>query len=185
MVLSPNKRIAAMAYAAASLSAGGTIYIHVTAYEVQPDLSPVFINYTAGIGRTVVRFDTGSSGIGKIPNTVVLAYKTYGRPTGIIRMGIRKASDDSFILIAEWPIEIPATTAGKAYHTVTIEGHNAYVMVANDKISIEYPSNTLDGLSIATADSSPSGFTSQSHNGSTYSNTANALAISINARVAV
>jgi hypothetical protein len=185
MVLSPSEKKAATAFAAASLSAGGTINTHVNIYDVQPGQSPVFINYTAGIGRTVVKFDTGGTGIGKIPYAVVLAYNVFGRPTGVIRMGIRKASDDlSFVLIAEHPID-DFIDEPSGLHVVTIQGYSDYAMVANDKISIEYPSNTLDGLAIAsTGANTVPGFTSQSHNGSTYSNTANALALTIRARVA-
>lgn len=59
-----------------------------------------FINYTGGTGRTAVKFDTGSSGLGTIPYAVILEYKTCGKPTGVITFGIRKAADDSFQLIA-------------------------------------------------------------------------------------
>lgn len=173
-----------MAWAAIRTITPGQGYTFQNAYDVEAGASPLFINYN-GIGRTVVKFDTAGSGLGKIPHAIILAYKVYGKPTGAIRMGIRKASDDSFQLIAEWPIEDTIREAN-GIHVVTIQGHNDYAMVANDKVSIEYPSSATNGLSIASAGSNNiSGFTSQSHSGSTYSNTANALAITINARVAV
>jgi len=61
--------------------------------------------------------------------------------------------------------------------------NNTYQMVANDIVSIEFPSNAVNGFEITTNSSAsdPSGYTSRSHNGTTWSSAlGDPLAITIN-----
>jgi hypothetical protein len=54
-------------------------------------------------------------------------------------------------------------------------------MVSGDRVSIEYPSNAVNGFEIATNSvlSDPTNYTSQSHNGTLWSITSDPLAIII------
>ena len=88
------------------------------------------------ISRTAIKFDTGNTYLGSIPIAITFSFRKVGNPTGVIRTGIRKASDDSFIPIADWPAEY--TRPDSAITLVTAEGYNAYSIASNDKYSIEY-----------------------------------------------
>ena len=60
-------------------------------------------------------------------------------------------------------------------------GGNTYNMVSGDRVSIEYPSNAVNGFEITTNSvlSDPTSYTSQSHNGTSWSITSDPLAIII------
>jgi hypothetical protein len=66
----------------------------------------------------------------------------------VIRTGIRKASDDSFIPVAEWPADYSKPVGANSVYTVTAEGINNYSIVANDKFSIEYSGTATNGIEI-------------------------------------
>jgi len=129
-----------------------------------------------------VKFDTASVDLGKSPETITIHYRVFGKPKGNFVVGIRKASDDSFALIAEWLIE--GNLSPNIIRTAVVEGVNTYPMLANDLLSIEYPASSTDGLEIATstAQGNLSKFTSQQYT-ETYTNTPNPLAITIKARM--
>jgi hypothetical protein len=138
MVLS-REITARAAYAAAVLEGGGQVATHPISYNVSQGTSLSFIQHIGTISRTAIKFDTGNTFIGSIPIAITFSFRRVGNPTGVIRTGIRKASDDSFIPISEWPVEYtkPLSTNNNIY-TVTAEGSNTYSIVANDKFSIEY-----------------------------------------------
>ena len=56
-------------------------------------------------------------------------------------------------------------------------------MVANDVVSVKFPSNATDGLELTTitAQGNPAGYTGRSHDGSTWANTSNPPALTIKA----
>jgi hypothetical protein len=145
-----------------------------------------FIQHVGSINRTALKFDTGNTFLGSTPIAITFSFRKVGNPTGVIRTGIRKASDDSFISIAEWPAEYtrPLASANGIY-TVTAEGYNAYSVAANDKYSIEYAGTASAGIEILmnpqTANPTQTA-TTQQYTGS-YTNAANALAASIKTRV--
>jgi hypothetical protein len=124
-------------------------------------------------------------GIGTSPYKIEIPYRRIGNPTANISVG-RKSAGDTFQLIGQWP------TNGytKATPIITIEVDQGfktgistmYQMVANDKISIEYPPFATDTVEIACSSGLPSGFTSQAYTGS-YAPTAAPLAIKITSRV--
>ena len=57
-------------------------------------------------------------------------------------------------------------------------------MVANDKVSIEYPPNATDTIELACGTGLPAGFTSQAYTGS-YAPTAAPLSVTITSKVLV
>ena len=127
----------------------------------------------------------GSVGLDTMPFRIQIPYKRIGNPTGELEVGIRKVVDDSFTLIAGWPVSqtgFPST----GFITINVEGVQDYAMLANDKISLEYPPNATDTISIGTSTTqgNPTGFTCQQYTGS-YANTNNPLAISIISKVLV
>jgi hypothetical protein len=52
--------------------------------------------------------------------------------------------------------------------TINVEGANDYQMVANDKISIEYPPSASDTIEVACSTGLPSGFICVFHYSNTY-----------------
>jgi hypothetical protein len=153
------------------------------AYNIAQGTSLTFIQHIGTISRTAVKFDTGNAFLGSRPQAITFSYRRIGNPTGVIKTGIRKASDDSFIPISEWPAEYTAPGFGNNsnLYTVRAEGGNSYAMVANDKISIEYTGTATAGIEILMnpQQANPvSLFTTQQYTG-TYASSANALAATI------
>jgi hypothetical protein len=157
------------------------------AYNVALPASPTYIQHIGTISRTAVKFDTGNTYIGSYPIAITFSFRKIGNPTGAIRTGIRKASDESFILIAEWPADYTRPGTINGIYTVTAEGGNSsYAIVANDKFSIEYTgTSATNGIEIAmnpqTANPTQTS-TTQQYTG-TYASAANALAATIKTRM--
>lgn len=84
--------------AAASLQNPSTgIVTQPTIYNVGLGSAPNWIAFNT-ISRMAVKIDTGNTNLGTNPREVTINYRRYGNPTGAIKMGIKKASDDSFLL---------------------------------------------------------------------------------------
>jgi flagellin-like hook-associated protein FlgL len=173
-----------VAFAALAKDPSGQVVKFPSAYSAALPSNPTFIQHVGTISRTTVKFDTGNTFLGSKPVAITFAFRKIGNPLGVIRTGIRKASDDSFILIAEWPAEFSKHNANGIY-TVTAEGGNTYAIVANDKFSIEYSGSATAGIEIAmnpqTANPTQTS-TTQQYTG-TYASAANALAATIKTRV--
>ena len=153
----------------------------VTQYDIDLGTSPNHIQHN-GIGRTGVRFETGSAGIGTVVKSVLVRFRKYGSPTGNITIGVRKASDDSLVTIGTYDIAALSLAGTEQTFVVRNRFNQSYQMVANDIVSIEYPSNATNGFEISTNSvaSDPSGYTSRSHNGSVWSSAlSDPLAITI------
>jgi hypothetical protein len=100
-----------------------------------------------------------------------------------IRVGIRKALDDSFLLIAEWPVEFNQALIG-VQQTAVVGGHNPYSIVAGDLISIEFPASSTSSieLPVSTSEAFPTNTVSQQYVSSWLNTASNRpLAISIKA----
>lgn len=150
-------------------------------YNVSPGASPTFVAFSGTTSRLAVQFNTGGVGLGTIPYKITIPYRRVGNnPTGVISVGLRKAAGDTFTLIAQWPIVEPRQSIGLI--TINVEGANDYQMVANDKLSIEYPPDNTNTIEVACGTGLPSGFTSQQYTGS-YAATTAPLAVKIVSRV--
>jgi hypothetical protein len=172
------------AFGAFSTIPVGQLVSFPNAYSVALPSSPTFIQHVGTISRTAVKFDTGNTFLGSKPVAITFAFRKIGNPLGVIRTGIRKASDDSFILIAEWPAEFSKHNANGIY-TVTAEGGNTYAIVANDKLSIEYSGSATAGIEIAMNPqvvNPTQTATTQQYAGS-YASSANALAATVTTKV--
>jgi hypothetical protein len=170
----------------AVLEGGGQIATHSNAYSVPQGTSLSFIQHVGSISRTAIKFDTGNTSLGSIPLSITFSFRRVGNPTGVIKTGIRKASDDSFVLIGEWPAEYirPGSGSNNNINTVTVEGSNTYSVAANDKFSIEYSGTATNGIEILmnpqTANPTQAA-TTQQYAGS-YASSANALMATIKTR---
>ena len=149
-------------------------------YSLDPDASPNHIQHS-GVTRTAVRMDAGASGLGVPVKSVWLRFRKYGLPTGNITVNVRKGSDDSVAsTIGTFPIEaVPSDTE----YEVVIRNRfgNSYNMEATDLVSIEYPSNAVNGFEITTHStaSNPTNYTGRSFNGTVYASTSDPLCIKI------
>jgi hypothetical protein len=151
-----------------------------TFYEVLPDASPTHIQHN-GIGRTAVQFLTGASGLGIPVKSVRLRFRKYGLPTGPITVNIRKGSDDT-IAATIGSFDIQHFPQGvETELSIRNRFHNTYNMVANDSVSVEFPSNATNGFEITTHSTAgnPSNYTSRSYNGTAWSSTSDPLCITI------
>jgi hypothetical protein len=180
-----SKTTSAAAYAVAVLTGGGQVATHSNAYSVAPSSNTSFIQHVGTISRTAIKFDAGNTFLGSIPIGIIFSFRRIGNPTGVIKTGIRKALDDSFVPIAEFPAEYSRPGSTNNINTVTAEGVNTYSIVANDKFSIEYSGTATNGIEIAmnpqTANPTQTA-TTQQYTGS-YASAANALAATIKTKV--
>jgi hypothetical protein len=156
------------------------IQTRVSNYIVAPDSSKAFVPFSGTTSRFTVQHNTAGVGIGNIPFHVTFSYRRIGSPEGVLSIGIRKALDDSFQLLAEHPVIEPKSTG---LIMTSIEGFNSYEMLANDKISLEYEPNDTDTIELACGTSLPTGFTSQSYDGESYAATTDPIAIKIRSKV--
>ena len=129
-------------------------------FNVSPGTSPTFVAFSGIVSRLAVKFDTSGVGLGTIPYKITIPYRRIGNPTGNISVGIRKAVGDTFTLIAEWPI---VELRHSGIITINVQGGNDYQMVANDKLSIEYPPDNSNTIEVACSTGLSSGFTSQQY----------------------
>lgn len=152
-----------------------------TKYEVLPDATPTHIQHSGGIGRTAVQFLAGQAIIGQSVKSVWLRFRKYGLPTGPITVYIRKGSDDTVAAtIGTFDIQhFPQNTETEL--TIRNRFNNTYNMVANDSVSVEFPSNATNGFEITTHSTAgnPTNTTSRSHNGTAWSATTDPLCITI------
>jgi hypothetical protein len=149
-----------------------------TLYDRDLGTAPGHIQHN-GLTRTGVRFDT--AGLGISVKSVWVRFRKYGNPMGNITVNIRKGSDDSIAAtIGTFPIQ-SLGTGGEQSFVVRNKFNNSYLMVANDFVSIEFPSSATDGfeLSTTTTQGLPTGYTGRQYNGTTYANTTNPPAITI------
>lgn len=153
-----------------------------TLYNVPTGAVPGTIQYN-GVTRCGVRIDAGSTAIGLPIKSVVVNGRKYGNPSGNITVAIRKASDDT---IAATIGTVSMTTgfagsAGSDFSFVVRLRTNAYNMVLNDIVTVEFPSSATDGFTILTNTSqgNPTGYTGRSYNGTVYASTANPPSITI------
>ena len=186
---SSSKRRAAIAAAIvwdAAQNPGPTITeptVYDVAKPIYPPTHPTFIQFTGGINRAAIRFDTGNAYIGTKPVEFTFYWRKLTLATeGKIIVCIRKASDDTIAAtLAEWPVEGPTWQVNEL-RTAIVGGVNNYAIVANELISIEFP----EGIEIAMnpSQANPVGlFTSRSYNGTVWSSTANAIAGRIRTQV--
>lgn len=153
-----------------------------TFYNVEVGASPNHIHHAGGIGRTGVQFNAWASGLGVSVKSVLINFRKYGLPTGNITINIRKGSDDTVAAtIGTFPIESFHANIEQQLTLRNRLGGNTYNMVSVDRVSIEYPSNAVNGFEITTNSvlSDPANYTSQSHNGTSWSITSDPLAIII------
>lgn len=107
-------RASAAAAMVGATNPGQTVTFPV-AYDVPFGTAHIFVKYDT-VSICAVKFDTGSGGLGSSPIAVTFKWRKYGNTsliTGLVSVGIRKASDDSFLLIAQWPVsDNPTATIG-------------------------------------------------------------------------
>lgn len=157
-------------------------------YDVPIGTAPTFVPFSGTTERLSILFSAGGPGIDTSPYKIQISYKRIGNPTGNLSFGIRKANDD-FVLLMEHPISEPkndgiiTVTLDNGYHTGFA---NMYQMQANDKVSVEMTPNDTNTIELAcsSTESLPSGFVSQSYDGS-YGATTDPLAFKITSRVLV
>jgi hypothetical protein len=133
--------------------------IHRSDYNVPLGTAPSSITFSGTVSRLVAKFDTAGIGLGTMPFRISIPYNRIGNPTGELRVGIRKVSGDTFTLIAGWPLT-ETRAMDPNWINIVVEGSNAYQMLANDKLSIEYPPDSTNTVTIGTSTTqgNPSGF---------------------------
>ena len=119
------------------------------------------------VSRIAVRFDSGASGINEAVTEVTVRFRKYGTPSGSATVGIRKNSDGTLISLGTFT---PNSFGSGEQSTVISAPSNTYQMLANDRVSVEFPANASDGIELdEDTGSSPSGYTSQWWTGSSWS----------------
>ena len=131
-----------------------------------------------GPNRFGVKFDSGASGIGQAVTEVVVRFRKYGSPSGNATVGIRKNSDGTLLSLGTFA----PNSFGTGEQSTTINAaSNTYNMVANDRVTVEFPSDSNDGLELDEDDTggSHSGYTCQSFTGSTWSTESSGIGMRI------
>jgi hypothetical protein len=179
-------RAAAAAIVADSIQNPPThIVTHPTIYNVGLGSAPSWIAFNT-ISRMGVKINTGhTEGLGSNPIEVSFRFKTYGAATaasGVIRVGVRKIADDSFMLIAEHPVEFNPALIG-VQQSAIIRGQNPYSLVAGDHVSIEFPANATSSieLPVSTSEAFPTNTVSQQYV-SSWANTASNRPLAVTIR---
>ena len=158
--------------------------VYDVAKPVYPPTHPTFIQFTGGVNRAGIRFDTGNTSIGTKPVEFTFYWRKLTLATsGNIVVCIRKASDDSIAaILAEVACEGPTYAVNELRTGIAI-GVNPYTIVTNDFLSIEFPSGGIE-IAMNPSVANPVGlFTSRSYNGTVWSSTANAIAGRIRTQV--
>jgi hypothetical protein len=153
-----------MAALAASTVTPTHLITHPIIYNVGlGSAAPNWIAFNT-INRMGVKINTGHTDLGTNPIEVSFKYRTYGAASGLIKVGIRKALDDSFLLVAEHPVEFNQALIG-IQQTATIIGQNPYSLVAGDLISIEFPASSTNSieLPVSTSEAFPTNTVSQQY----------------------
>jgi len=142
--------------------------------------TPGFSSHSGGIVRHGVRIDAGASEIGIPIKSVHVYCRKTGAPTGPITVCIRKASDGTIAeTLGTFDVQ---NTNHTSIGSFAIRKRNAtYNIVAGDRVSVEYPSGTTDILEVVTntTQGAVANHTSQSFDGSTWSNTSNPISLYI------
>jgi hypothetical protein len=149
--------------------------------------APTWLRYDTPT-RYGVKINTGhTAGLGTNPIEVSFRYRTYGAPNGLIRVGVRKISNDEFVLIAEHPVQFNTAYIGQEL-SARVMGQMPYSLLAGDHVVLEYPANATSGIEIpaSTSEAFPTNTVSQVYTGS-WANTASnrPLAVSIKASKSV
>lgn len=160
---------------AAALPAGGS-GTQNTRYNVTQS-GAGHLEFDGGVTRLGVRFDASASGLNEAVTEVTVRFRKYGSPSGSATVGIRKNSDGTLITLGTFT----PNSFGSGEQTTTINGSsNTYQMLTNDRVVVEFPSNSTDGLELdEDTASSPSGYTSQQWTGSSWSSADNTIAMQI------
>lgn len=117
--------------------------------------------------RFGVRFDSGASGLNQAVREVTVRWRNYGSPSGSATVGIRKNSDGTLVSLGTFT---PGSFGSGERSTTISAPTNTYLMLTNDRVSIEFPANASNGIEIDQDDAaSPSGYTSQQWTGSSWS----------------
>lgn len=137
-----------------------------TRYDVSQSSSG-HLEFDGGVTRQGVRFDAGASGLNQAVREVTVRFRKYGTPSGNATVGIRKNSDGTLISLGTFA----PNSAGSGEAATTISAPtNTYLMLANDRVVVEFPSSSTDGMELDQDDAaSPSGYTSQQWTGSSWS----------------
>lgn len=137
-------------------SGGGSVE---TVYNQSVSSSGQHIEFEGGISRAGIRFNSGNPHLTKKVTKVTVQWRKQGSPGGSVSVGIRKATDGSFVSLGSFS---PGSGGSGEQFTVINAPSNAYAMAANDIVSVEYPSgsNTIELTEIEDSANDVSGFTS-------------------------
>ena len=120
------------------------------------------LEFDGGINRFGVRFDSGHSGLGLSVTEVVVRFRKYGSPSGNATVNVRKGSDDS---IASTIGQFAPNSFGSGEQEATVNSpSNTYALQAGDRVTVEFPSNSTNGMELDEDDTSnPPDTTSQEY----------------------
>jgi hypothetical protein len=146
---------------AATLPAGGSGSQN-TRYNLSQNSSG-HLEFDGSISRRSVRFDAGASGLGEAVTEVTVRFRKYGSPSGTATVGIRKNSDGTLATLGTFT----PSSFGSGEQEATISApSNSYIMLTNDRVSVEFAPNGTDGIELDENDTGTSGYTSQEWTGS-------------------
>jgi hypothetical protein len=147
--------------------------------------------------RFGIKINTGHNALGDAVIRISFQYRTYGtaedwgatmlnpQPSKVLKIGCRKILDDSFVPIAEYPIQFEPLKAG-LIQSATVQGHNNYNLVAGDNVVFEMIPNANGSieLPVSTTEAFPTNTQSQVFVSSWSNTTSNRpLAVAITSKV--
>lgn len=150
---------------AATLPAGGS-GTATTRYDVV-QLGGSHLEFGQGnsVSQAGVRFDAGASGLGEAVTEVTVRFRKYGTPSGNATVRVRRDSDNS--IQATLGTFTPNSFGSGEQEAVVSASSNTYTMISGDIVSVDFPSNSTDGIELdQSSNSSPSGYTSRQYEGS-------------------
>lgn len=136
------------------------------------------LEFSGSDSRFGVRFTATASGINEIVTEVLVRFRKYGSPSGNCTVCIRRGTDN--VNVATIGTFAPGSF-GTGEQTATVTStSNTYQMVNGDRVSVEFPPNSTDGME-CDEDSAgePAGYFSENWTGSSWNDLSEGLAIRI------
>jgi hypothetical protein len=132
-----------------------------TYYDVSLGNNPSWLKFDTPT-RYGVQINAGHDALGSAVIRVSFQYRTYGNredwgatatgigpfPVRTVKVGIRKIVDDSYLLIAEYPVEYHPLREG-IIQSATVGGVLTYDLVAGDHVTFETEADSNAGIELA------------------------------------
>lgn len=140
-----------------------------TVYNQTVGSSPQHLEFEGGVSRAGIKFNSGNASIGKIVTKVTAQLRKQNSPSGTASIVVRSLGGTLRTTLGTFS----PGSLGSGEQTITVNYTGTYQLVADDVVSVEYPSgsNTIELTEIdPSGPNDITGFTSVVSTGGAFSN---------------